>query len=188
MKYNIGVDVDSVLRNFPLDLVRVIRREHPEWYNEKYPVPDQWEMDKCFHATTDEINQIYWHDHTAEIMGNGTPIKENVDYLKKILKDSEHNFVCITSQRPHARFHTLNWLGKQELNFETVYFKKSAEKWLVEVDFLIDDSPNVYNYWRRGRSSDESFILIDRPHNQKCRATHRVANIEEGMRIINGKG
>ena len=48
MKYIIGVDVDSVLRDFPHDLVRVIKREHPEWYNEDYPVPDQWEMEKCF--------------------------------------------------------------------------------------------------------------------------------------------
>ena len=38
MKYIIGVDVDSVLRDFPHDLVRVIKREHPEWYNEEYPV------------------------------------------------------------------------------------------------------------------------------------------------------
>ena len=36
MKYIIGVDVDSVLRDFPHDLVRVIKREHPEWYNEDY--------------------------------------------------------------------------------------------------------------------------------------------------------
>ena len=75
MKYIFGVDVDSVLRDFPHDLVRVIKREHPEWYNEDYPVPDQWEMDKCFNATADEINNVYWHEHTAEIMGNGTPIK-----------------------------------------------------------------------------------------------------------------
>ncbi len=50
MKYIIGVDVDSVLRDFPHDLVRVIKREHPEWYNEDYPVPDQWEMEKCFNV------------------------------------------------------------------------------------------------------------------------------------------
>ena len=185
MKYKIGVDVDSVLRDFPHDLVRVIKREHPEWYNEEYPVPDQWEMDKCFHATTEEINNVYWYEHTAEIMGNGTPIKENVDYLKKLLKESEHTFVCVTSQREHARFHTLNWLGKQELNFESVYFKKSADKWTTEIDYIIDDSPNVYTHWRNGRSSDSGFLLIDRPHNQKVKATHRVSNIEEAMRIIN---
>ena len=93
MKYIIGVDVDSVLRDFPHDLVRVIKREHPEWYNEEYPVPDQWEMDKCFNATADEINNVYWHEHTAEIMGNGTPIKENVDYLKKLLKSKEFQYL-----------------------------------------------------------------------------------------------
>ena len=82
-------------------------------------------MEKCFNAQIDEINNVYTNEHTSEIMGNGTPIKENVDYLKKLLKESQHKFVCVTSQREHPRFHTLNWLGKQELNFESVYFRKS---------------------------------------------------------------
>ena len=78
----------------------------------------------------------------------------------------------------------MNWLGKQELNFETVYFRKSADKWTTEIDYIIDDSPNVYGHWRNGRSSDDGFLLIDRPHNQKTKASHRVSNIEEAMGII----
>jgi len=195
MKYKIGVDVDSVLRDFPGDLVDVIKREHPEYYDEEKLfeespnrfVPDIWEMENCFNATQEQINQVYWHDYTSEIMGNGTPIEENVSYLTELLKESEHTFVCVTSQKEHARYHTLNWLGQQGLNFETVYFRKSAEKWLVEIDYIIDDSPNVYNHWKNGRSSDSGFLMIDRPHNSKVSPTHKVSNIEEAMKIIDDK-
>ena len=34
-------------------------------------------------------------------MGNGTPIEENVSFLKKLLEESEHTFVCVTSQKEH---------------------------------------------------------------------------------------
>lgn len=195
MKYKIGVDVDSVLRDFPGDIVDVIKREHPEYYDEEKLfeessnrfVPDIWEMEKCFNATKEQIEQVYWYDYTSEIMGNGTPIEENVSYLKKLLEESEHTFVCVTSQKEHARYHTLNWLGKQGLNFETVYFRKSAEKWLVEIDYIIDDSPNVYNHWKNNRGSDKGFLMIGRPHNSKVTPTHKVSNIEEAMNIIDDK-
>ena len=195
MKYKIGVDVDSVLRDFPGDIVDVIKREHPSYYDEEKLfeespnrfVPNIWEMEKCFNATKEQIEQVYWYDYTSEIMGDGTPIEENVSYLKKLLEESEHTFVCVTSQKEHARYHTLNWLGKQGLNFETVYFRKSAEKWLVEIDYIIDDSPNVYNHWKNNRGSDKGFLMIDRPHNSKVNPTHKVSNIQEAMNIIDDK-
>mgnify|MGYP003152646220 CR=1 FL=1 len=190
MKYKIGVDVD-----IPGDIVDVIKREHPSYYDEEKLfeespnrfVPNIWEMEKCFNATKEQIEQVYWYDYTSEIMGDGTPIEENVSYLKKLLEESEHTFVCVTSQKEHARYHTLNWLGKQGLNFETIYFRKSAEKWLVEIDYIIDDSPNVYNHWKNNRGSDKGFLMIDRPHNSKVTPTHKVSNIEEAIKIINDK-
>ena len=45
---------------------------------------------------------------------------------KKEIKKEEHDFVCVTSQHPICSHHTLTWLGKQELNFETVYFRKTS--------------------------------------------------------------
>ena len=91
----------------------------------------------------------------------------------------------MTSQKKHARHFTLKWLGQQGINFNSVFFRKGKEKWLVECDYLIDDSPENWLHWKNGRGSDENFILIDTPHNQKVKSKHRVKSISEAIEVIN---
>ena len=81
--------------------------------------------------------------------------------LSEWAEEKGHDLVCVTSQKPHASHHTLSWLGKYGLNFDTVYFRKGWKKWMVDVDYLVDDSPNNYDNWVRGRGMQEGFILND---------------------------
>ena len=93
----------------------------------------------------------------------------------------------MTSQHPTCSHHTLTWLGKHELNFETVYFRRGEKKWMVECDFLIDDSPTNWKHWKNGRGSDHNFILMNQKWNEKLKATNRVNSIEEALNIIYDK-
>ena len=70
------------------------------------------------------------------------------------------------------------------MNFDKVVFAKGRDKWQVDVDYLIDDSPKNYEYWKQGRQDDDDFILLDRPYNQKVKPKHRVSNLREAERII----
>jgi len=54
----------------------------------------------------------------------------------------------------------------------------------IDVDYLIDDSPTNYRYWKDGRQDEDTFILLDRPYNQKVKAKHRVSNLKEAEAII----
>jgi 5'(3')-deoxyribonucleotidase len=64
-------------------------------------------------------------------------------------------------------------------------FKKGRRKWQVEVDYLIDDSPNNHEAWVAGRQMEDGFLLLDRPWNEKVDAQNRVNNIKEAMDLIN---
>ena len=189
MKYKIGVDVDGVIRDFSQDLFRVIKRDYPEWLihtdsDSFVSIEENWDLDKSFHATDDEIKQLYRIDAGEEILANGTPYQDNVDYLRKEIKKQEHDFVCVTSQHPTCSHHTLTWLGKHELNFETVYFRRGEKKWMVECDYLIDDSPTNWRSWKNGRGSDRNFILMNQQWNEKLKATNRVKSIKEALELI----
>ena len=194
-KYIIGVDVDGVIRDFSTDLYSVIKEHYPEYIkpgSEKvYSVEEirkemtDWDLENNFDASIEEIKRIYREEHAETILGKGTPFVDNVNYLREQIKKDEHTFVAVTSQHPTCCHHTLSWLGKHELGFSSVYFKKGSKKWMVECDFLIDDSPNNYNSWRNGRGSDEKFILMNQPWNQKINATSRVSNIEHAIKVIN---
>ena len=192
----IGIDVDGVLRDFCHGLVRAIKVHHPEYLKNGYDetaVPTMepesgmvtdWYLENNFNCTKKDLQQIYWYDQAKWIMGNGRPFEENVRTLKYWMKHINKEWVCITSQKEHARHYTLSWLGKHELNFDKVVFVKGSDKWQVDVDYLIDDSPANYNYWKDGRQDEDGFILLDRPYNQKIKPKHRVFNLKESEGII----
>ena len=195
MKSRIGIDIDGVLRDFSSDLYRVIKEHYPGYIkpgSEKvYSVEEirkemtDWDLENSFNAPKEEIQRIYREEHAKTILGNGTPFVDNVNYLREQIKKDEHTFVAVTSQHPTCCHHTLSWLGKHELGFSSVVFKKGRRKWEVEIDYLVDDSPNNYNAWVYGRQQEEGFILMDQPWNEKIKATSRVNNIKEAMELIN---
>ena len=194
MKQRIGIDIDGVLRDFCNALVSAIKTYHPEYLKDEYdettePSMDggmitDWHLENNFNCTKKDLQQIYWYDRAKWIMGNGQPFKENVRTLKYWMKYLNKEFVCVTSQKEHARHYTLSWLGKHELNFDRVVFAKGSDKWQVEIDYLIDDSPSNYKYWKDGRQDEDGFILLDRPYNQKIKPTHRVFDLRGAEEII----
>ncbi len=187
MKKRIGIDVDGVIRDFSLDLHKVIKEHYPEYIMNAVDTPKEmtdWDLENSFNAPKEEIQRIYREEFAHNILSNGTPIKENVDYLRERIKEDEYTFVCITSQHPICCHHTLTWLGNQGLGFSSVVFKKGRKKWQVEVDYLIDDSPNNHEAWVYGRQMEDGFLLLDRPWNEKVDAQNRVKNIKEAMKLI----
>ena len=194
MKQRIGIDVDGVLRDFCHGVVRAVKLHHPEYLKDDFdettePSMDggqitDWHLENNFNCSKEDLQQIYWYDHAEWRMGNGRVFEDNVRTLKYWIKFLNKEFVCVTSQKEHARHYTLSWLGKHGLNFDKVVFAKGKDKWQVDVDYLIDDSPNNYNYWFNGRQDDDGFILLDRPYNQKIKPKHRVSNLREAEEII----
>ena len=194
MKQRIGIDVDGVLRDFCNALVSAIKTYHPEYLKNGYdetiePSMDggiitDWHLENNFNCTKKDLQQIYWYDQAKWIMGSGQPFKDNVSTLKYWMKHLNKEFVCVTSQKEHARHYTLSWLGKHGLNFDKVVFTNGSDKWQVDVDYIIDDSPANYKYWKDGRQDEGGFILLDRPYNQNIKPKHRVFNLREAEVII----
>ena len=188
MKTRIGVDVDGVIRDFSLDLHKVIKEHYPEYIINEVDTPKEmtdWDLENSFNAPKEEIQRIYREEFAHNILSNGTPIVENVNYLREQIKKDEHTFIAVTSQHPICCHHTLSWLGKQELGFSSVVFKKGKRKWEVEIDYLVDDSPNNYHAWVYGRQMEDGYILMNQPWNEKVKAINRVNNIKEAMELIN---
>ena len=183
----IGIDVDGVLRDFCQGFESVLKEHYPQYLPEDYTGMNNWKLSDNFKASKPELQKIYWDEFTKEIMGESPAFEENVEQMKDIIICGEKigmQFVCVTSQKPHARHHTLSWLGNHGLNFDTVYFRKGWKKWMVDVDYLVDDSPNNFENWVRGRGMQEGFILMDRPYNQHIKTNHRVYDIDSIMEHV----
>ena len=110
-------------------------------------------------------------------------MKRLIQYSQEPEGTSDISFVCVTSQKPHARHHTLSWLGKYGLNFDTVYFRKGWQKWMVDVDYLVDDSPNNFENWVRGRGMQEGFILMNQPYNEHIKSNCRIKELKQKKKL-----
>ena len=95
-----------------------------------------------------------------------------------------HKLICVTSQWSSIRHYTLYWLGKHNLNFDEVIFERGRLKWKKNIDWFIDDSPENYRNWVRGRGNDENFIVCDAPYNKDINPTHRIHSLLDIQKII----
>ena len=187
LNITVGIDVDGVLRDFCDGLEKVVKEHYPQYLPEDYTGINNWKLSDNFIADKSDLQKIYWDDYATEIMGNSPAFEENVKQMKELILWGEEvgvTFVCVTSQKPHARYHTLQWLGNHELNFDTIYFRRGIDKPNTPVDFLVDDSPNNYNYWIKRRGMSEGFILMDRPYNQHIETKNRIFELDEIVDMI----
>jgi uncharacterized HAD superfamily protein len=178
---HIGIDVDGVLRDFCKALLDIIKSEYPDYMKEDTEPFRHWELEDNFNATKEELQQIYWHDYSNLIMEEGEPFSGAIVEFIEITDwclENEHKLSIVTSQKQHARHLTLHWLSSYELNPGTVYFEKGKDKWRVPIDFLLDDSPENYEHWVKGRGSDFGFYLQDAPYNRHIKTRNRVYGIK----------
>ena len=200
----IGIDVDGVLRDFCGGLINVIQKHYPQ-YLKKHPnygppysiynnsgepntIIKDWQLEKNFNCSKRDLQEIFWYDYAQDIMGRGAPIKGAVPIMRDLLDKSEHEYWCITSQKDHARHLTLKWLGDMQLNFDRVVFVKGRDKWKVEVDWLVDDSPenwHAWKRWRKGTDSVNNYILVNTIYNRHIKSHYRINDLSEVIGIIN---
>lgn len=182
----IGIDVDGVLRDFCQGFINVMMREYPEHFkidDNGNPITElvHWNLEHNFNCSRKVLEQVYRVDYPEEILGNGEPIDngKGVLQLRELMnKYPNYNWICITSQKPDIRWYTLKWLADMQLNFEAVHFIKGINKWKIDIDYLVDDSPPNWSSWKKNRK-DDNFILMDRPYNQHIKPYYRIRELKE---------
>ena len=184
----IGIDIDGVLRDFGKSFMGVMKKHYPETMLQD-KITD-WQFEKHFTLSKKELQEIYWDKYCDAVFLDADPMPNAIVQMRELFdwaNERNYTLVCISSQRPMGRHNSLQWLGKHGLGFSEVHFTMGRYKWKKDVDWLLDDSPENWHNWKKGRGSDDSFILMDAVYNQHINATHRVKNIIEIIDIVNSK-
>jgi 5'(3')-deoxyribonucleotidase len=140
----IGIDCDGVLRDFIPDLINKIKETHPE-HADKILVPNSWDWEQWLPFWTEEETEKYvFEDYYEELFGvNANPIKEAVEDWPKLVewaKENGHELCLVSAQRDNCEELTEHWLQRWGfLGFDEIHF--THDKWSIDVDVLIDDSP-----------------------------------------------
>ena len=139
----IGIDCDGVLRDFIPDVINKIKETNPE-HADKILVPKTWDwVDWLPFWTDDETEKYIFETHYEDLFGpNANPIKEAVEDWPKLVqwaKENGHELCLVSAQREHCKELTTEWLQRWGIVFDEMHYTK--EKWSIDVDVLIDDSP-----------------------------------------------
>ena len=140
----IGIDCDGVLRDFISDLKVKIKKTHPE-HADKILTPETWNWEDWLPFwTEDETEKFVFEDHYVELFGpeaNVIPSSlEDWGKLKTWAKETGHTLCLVSAQRDNCKDITREFLDKNGFDFDEYHF--THDKWSIDVDVLVDDSPS----------------------------------------------
>ena len=166
----IGIDCDGVLRDFIPALIDSIKESHPE-HSDKILEPNDWEWESWLPFWTEEETEKYvFEDNYLDFFGAVCPpIKESVEdwkTLKRWAEDNGHELVLVSAQRPHCEEPTTAWLKEWGFDFGEIHYTKN--KWAVDVDILIDDSPEKLDDFREKSVVGGVPVCMKQSWNQQC--------------------
>ena len=147
----IGIDCDGVLRDFIPDLISSIKETHPQ-HADKILVPNSWEWESWLPFWTEEETEKYvFEDNYLDYFGPvASPIKSSVEdwpKLKQWAKENGHELVLVSAQREQTKELTTQWLQRWGFVFDEMHY--THQKWSIDVDVLIDDSPSKLGMFKK---------------------------------------
>ena len=170
----IGLDCDGVLRDFITDLKVKVKNTHPE-HADKILTPETWNWEDWLPFwTEDESEKYIFEDNYLEFFGpEASPIKSSVEDWKKLKEwahENGHELVLVSAQRENCKEPTRQWLDKWGFDFDEYNF--THDKWSIDVDVLIDDSPEKMNQFKEKRVANGNPICFKQTWNPECQTKY----------------
>ena len=170
----IGIDCDGVLRDFIPALIDSIKETHPEHADKIKPVK-AWEWESWLPFWTEEETEKYvFEDNYLDFFGvDCPPIKSSVEDWKKLKRwaeDNDHELVLVSAQRPHCEELTDAWLKKYGFNFKEKHYTKYKQ--LIDIDVLVDDSPEKLKTFAEGSVNRGRPICFRQTWNTNCQGKY----------------
>ena len=167
----IGIDCDGVLRDFIPDVINQINKTHPQ-HSDKILVPESWDWETWLPFwTEDETEKFVFEDNFEKLFGpkaNVIPsVLEDWPILKAWAARNGHELVLVSAQRPHCEEPTTDWLEHWGFKgWDEMYYTKN--KHLIDVDILIDDSPEKLEMFTNESVNNGRAICMKQSWNKQC--------------------
>jgi 5'(3')-deoxyribonucleotidase len=175
MGLRIGIDCDGVLRDLIPAIVDGIKTTHPE-HADKILEPTSWDWEQWLPFWTDDETEKYiFEDNYLDFFGvECPPIKSAVEDWNKLRAwavENGHELCLVSAQRPHCVEPTEHWLQRWGfVGFDEIHFTK--KKHLIDVDFLIDDSPEKLDDFHNKSITGGKPICMKQAWNQDCQTKY----------------
>ena len=166
----IGIDCDGVLRDLITCITDTVKETHPQ-HTDKILTAESWDWEQWLPFWTDDETEKYvFEDNYIDFFGPLCPPIQSSVYdwvkLKRWAEDNGHELVLVSAQREHCEDLTDEWLDEHGFDFFERHYTK--HKWSVDVDVLIDDSPEKLDDFNEKSVSGGKPICMKQTWNQEC--------------------
>ena len=161
-----------MLRDFISDLIEGIKTTHPQ-HTDKILIPESWDWEQWLPFwTEDETEKYIFEDNYLDFFGvECPPIKEAVEDWPKLRAwaiEKGHKLWLVSAQREHCIEPTEAWLQRWGfVGWDGIQFTK--EKHLVDVNVLIDDSPEKLEKFNNESITGGKAICMKQTWNENVR-------------------
>ncbi len=172
----IGIDCDGVLRDLIPAIVDGIKTTHPQ-HADKILTPTSWDWEQWLPFwTEDETEKYVFEDNYLDFFGvECPPIKSAVEDWNKLRAwaiENGHELCLVSAQREHCMDPTTDWLQRWGfVGWDEIHFTK--QKWSIDVDVLIDDSPEKLDDFNEKSVSGGKAICMKQTWNQECHTKYK---------------
>ena len=171
----IGIDCDGVLRDLITCITDTVKETHPQ-HADKILEPTSWDLDQWLPFwTNDETEKYVFEDNYLDFfVPECPPIKSAVEDWNKLRAwaiENGHELILVSAQRPHCIEPTEEWLQRWGfVGWDEIHFEKN--KHLVDVDVLIDDSPEKLEKFEKESVNHGTAICMKQSWNKDFSDTH----------------
>ena len=185
----IGIDCDGVLRDFIPALIDSIKETHPE-HADKIKTSRSWDWEDWLPFWTDaETEKYVFEDNYIDLFGiDVPPIMSSIEdwpHIVKWAKENNHQLILVSAQREHCEELTDAWLEKYGFDFKEKHYTQN--KWAVDIDVLIDDSPAKLKKFNDRSVNHGHSICMKQSWNKECQeSSMSIDRLSDIMTICYG--
>lgn len=180
MKYNIALDLDGVLA----ELLEGFCSIYNERYKQNLSIDkiNDWNFFEQLGFSEDTL--LDFLDEVWSKWWIIPPTEHNIrEYLEKISQFDQITIDIVTCRSEKTIPYVRKWLKKYQIPFRSLIIAKDVnEKFLLEYDIYIDDSPHLMELID-SKNTDTIAILYIRPWNSSFRKSKNILRAENWAQI-----
>ena len=166
MYKTIGLDIDNTLTKIDTAL----RKISEEFNVSEITVDDVYDYDLCVcFGVSKNSTQRFWNEREVDIIRESELAEDRYESIMNMFGNKDTTYHILTSRHPMYREETVNWLKRNNIEYDKLIMTAGASKIKhmkdLDIDLMVDDLPKLFYDAHNDKSLKTDMACIKYPYN-----------------------